>query len=213
MNTYRIGYSVPTEIVGGRHVFSGPVKGWRATSTGDVSVWPPRNYPASREETMRRTKLLTPVILEEPVDEMNNLRVYCLPSLVGHDGRDYQVVPTAIAFFLHPKTGYRMTVLIRDGHTYGTVNKPLAATSHIYVQHTAAYKSGPLGLGTARVPSVFYSKSVKFDVEPFADGDAFVRLMATVLNARDGSRLSTEDFKSLFQEMTRYTGGKAEATP
>jgi hypothetical protein len=210
MNTYRLGYSLMSEKVGERHVFTGPVKCWRAASTGDVSTWPPQTYPASREETIRRAMLLEPIIQAEPIDEMNNLRVYYLPSLVGHDGREYQVIPTAIAFFIHPKSGNRMTVIIRDGHTYGTVNKPLAVTSNIYVQDTKSYQAGPFGLGTAHVPYVFYSKKVQFDMEPFAQGDTFDTLMHTVLGARDGGPLATDDFKAVHGEMMRYTGGKAE---
>lgn len=207
MNTYRIGYALPAEMVGERHVFSGPVKGWRATSTGDSSAWPPFTYLASRKETMRRAKLLQPIILAEPIDEMNNLRVYYLPSLEGHDGKQYQIAPTAIAFFIHPKTGQRMTVLIRSGRTYGAVNKPLSGTSQVYVKELDSYSAGPLGLGKARVPSIFYIKSVKSDVEPFAEGDNFDKLMGTVLAAHEAGPLATDDFKALFREMTRYTGG------
>jgi hypothetical protein len=210
MNTYRIGYALPAEKVGERFIFSGPVKGWRATSTGDSSAWPPFTYLAARKETMRRAKLLQPIIQAEPIDEMNNLRVYYLPSLEGHDGKQYEIVPTAVAFFIHPTTGHRMTVLLRSGRTYGAVNKPLAATSEIYVKELDSYSAGPLGLGKARVPSVFYVKSVKSDVEPFAEGDNFDKLMATVLAAHDAGPLATDDFKALFREMTRYTGGAAE---
>jgi hypothetical protein len=210
MNTYRIGYALPAEKVGERFIFSGPVKGWRATSTGDTSTWPPFTYMASRKETMRRAKLLQPIILAEPIDEMNNLRAYYLPSLEGHDGKQYQIAATAVAFFIHPQTGQRMTVLIRGGRTYGSVNKPLAATSEIYVKELDSYSAGPLGLGRARVPSVFYVKSVKSDVEPFAEGDIFDKLMATVLAAHNAGPLPVDDFKTLFHEMTRYTGGAVE---
>jgi hypothetical protein len=210
MNTYRLGYSLMSEKVGERHVFTGPVKCWRAASTGDVSEWPPATYPASRDETIRRAMLLEPIVQAEPIDEMNNLRVYYLPSLVSHDGRQYQIIPTAIAFFIHPKTGNRMTVIVRDGRTYGTVNKPLAVTSNIYVQDTKSYQAGPFGLGTAHVPYVFYSKKVQFDMEPFAQGDTFDTLMHTVLAAKQGGPLATDDFKALHAEMMRYTGGKVE---
>ncbi len=210
MNTFRLGYSLMSEKVGERHVFAGPVKCWRAASTGDVSEWPPMTYPASREETIRRAMLLEPIVQAEPIDEMNNLRVYYLPSLVGNDGRQYQIIPTAIAFFIHPKTGNRMTVITRDGRTYGTVNKPLAVTSNIYVQDTRSYQVGPFGLGTAHVPVVFYSKKVQFDMEPFAPGDTFDTMMHTVLNAKESGPLATDDFKALHAEMMRYTGGKAE---
>jgi hypothetical protein len=207
MNSYRLGYALPAEKVGDRFVFSGSVKGWRATSTGDVSAWPPTTYPVSRIETMRRAKLLEPIVLAEPVDEMNNLRVYYLPSLVGHNGQQYAVEPTALAFFIHPTTGYRMTAIIRAGRSYGSVNKPLAATSHIYVQHTQEYPAGPLGLGRAHVPSVFYSKRVQFDMEPFPQGETMDRLMSAVLASRQNGPLSVEDFRSLHNEMARYTGG------
>jgi hypothetical protein len=210
MNSYRLGYALPAEKVGDRFAFTGPVKGWRATSTGDVSTWPPATYPVSRNEAMRRAKLLEPIVLSEPVDEMNNLRVYYLPSLVGHNGQQYMIEPTSLAFFVHPKTGYRMTAIIRAGRTYGAVNKPLTATSHIYVDRTQGYPAGPLGLGTAYVPSVFYSKRVQWDVEPFAEGDTLDRLMATVLSAKQNGALSSSDFISLYKEMARYTGGNVD---
>jgi hypothetical protein len=210
MNTYRLGYSLAAEKVGERHVFAGAVKGWRGRSTGDVSEWPENTYPVARREARRRAQLLDPIILAEPIDEMNNLRLYYLPSLVGHDGREYQVIPTAIAFCIHPRTGGRMTLMMRDGRTYGAVNGPLAVTSNIYVKDVESFQVGPFGLGTARIPSVFYSKVVRFDVEPFAQGDALDRLMGAVLASRSSGPLSTADFRSLYQEMTRYTGGKIE---
>ena len=210
MNTYRIGYAIPAEKAGERFVFSGPVKGWRATSTGDISTWPPYNYLASRKETMRRAKLLAPITLAEPIDETNNLRVYYLPSLVGHDGKEYEIKPTALAFFIHPKTGLRMTVLLHAGRTYGAVAKPLAGTSEIYVKEVDSYSAGALGIGKARVPSIFYIKSSRSDVEPFDEGDNFDKLMTAVLAAHDAGPLATDDFKALFREMSRYTGGTPE---
>jgi hypothetical protein len=210
MNTFRLGYAIAAEKVGDRFILSGPVKGWRATSTGDVSSWPTPTYPVSRSEAMRRARLLEPILLAEPVDEMNNLRTYYLPSLVGHNGQQYAIEPSALAFFIHPKTGYRMTVIIRAGRTYGAVNKPVAATSHIYVQNTQEYPAGPLGLGRAHVPSVFYSKRVQFDMEPFAQGDTLDRMMGSVVSAKHNGPLSTEDFISLHNEMARYTGGNLD---
>jgi hypothetical protein len=207
MNTYRLGYAIASEKVGDRFVFAGPVKGWRATSTGDVSAWPPNTYPVSREEAMRRARLLEPIVLAEPVDEMNNLRVYYLPSLVGHSGREYMIEPTALAFFIHPKTGARMTVIIRSGRAYGAVNKPLAATSHIYVHETKEYPAGPLGIGRAHVPSVFYSRRVQFDMEPFPQGETFDRMMSALLAGRQNGQLAMDDFLALHNEMARYTGG------
>ena len=206
INTFRVGYSLPAEKVGDRFVFSGPVKGWRAASTGDISMWPPFTYAASRKETMRRTKLLEPIVLAEPIDEMNNLRVYYLPSLMGHDGKQYQVEPTALAFFIDPKTGYRMTALLRGGRTYGAVNKPLSGTIDIYVQDLDSYAAGPLGIGRARVPSIFYGKKARLDMEPFQAGDNLDKLMTAVLAAHEHPPLATEDFKALYREMSRYTG-------
>jgi len=159
---------------------------------------------------MRRTKLLQPIILADAIDEMNNLRVYYFPSLIGHDGREYRVEPMAMAFCIHPKTGYRMTVISRAGRIYGSVNKPLATTSNIYVQDVTTYPVGPLGLGKARVPSVFFSKTVRFDMEPFASGDNFERLMAQVLAAHTNGPLTVDDFKDLYREMLRYTGGPVD---
>jgi hypothetical protein len=54
---------------------------------------------------------------------------------------------------------------------------------------------------------VFYSKKVQFDMEPFAQGDPLDRLMGTVLGAKQGGPLAVEDFRSLHNEMARYTGG------
>ncbi len=210
MNTYRLGYALPATKNGDRWVFNGQVKGWRATSTGDVSVWPPSTYRVSRDEAMRRAKLLKPIAIAEELDEMNNLRVYYLPSLVGHDGRQYKIEHSVLAFFIHPKTGYRMTVMLRAGRTYGAVNKPVAATSNIYVQDTEVYSVGPFGLGQAHVPSVFYSKKVDFDMEPFAEGDALDRLMNTALESHLAGPLAAADFKALSNELARYTGGKTE---
>jgi len=210
MNSYRLGYAVPATKSGDRYQFHGSVKGWRATSTGDVSVWPPFNYRVSRDEAMRRARLLQPVAIAEEMSEMNNLRLYYLPSLVGHDGRNYQTVHQTIAFFIHPKTGYRMTVLMRDGRTYGTVNKPLAATSHIFVKHTEVYNVGPFGLGEAHIPSVFFTRRADFDMEPFAAGDNLERMMQVVLHGHQNGPLAAADFKALYDEMSRYTGGKTE---
>lgn len=210
-NHYRIGYSLPAQKDGERYVFRGEVKGWRAASTGDVSIWPPILYPASRKETMRQAKLLEPIPVTEWCDEMNQLRVYYLATLVGHDGEKYQAEPAALAFFIHPETGHRMTVILRGGRTYGAVDAPLATTSQIYVQQVASYSAGPLGLGKARVPSVFFSKSLRSEVEPFEPGNNFDRLMTKVLAAHESGPLATEDFNALFAEMGRYTRGKAVA--
>ncbi len=209
-NSYRLGYSLPADKVGERWVFTGPVKVWRALSTGDVSTWPPDTFPVSRQETMRRTKLVEPIVQAEPIDEMNNLRLYYLPSLVGHDGKQYVVEPQGIAFFINPKTGYRMTVLSRTGRSYGSINKPLAATSYIYVHQTKSYPVGPLGIGRAHVPSVFSTRRVDFDVQAFPEGEIFDKCMSAVVTARQGSPLSTDDFKTLYNEMNRYTGGSSE---
>ncbi|MBI3464816.1 MAG: hypothetical protein HY000_17445 [Planctomycetes bacterium] len=210
MNTFRIGYAMPSEVVGGRHVFKGQVKGWRAPKTDAESVWPPSQYRVSRDEAMRRAKLLDPITLAEPIDEMDNLRVYYYPIIGGHDGKLYVIEPSALAFFIHPKTGHRMTVMLRGGRTYGAVNQPLATTSKLYVQNVATYKGGPLGLVNVYVPSVFYSKIVRFDMEPFPEGDSLDGLMSTVLSAHKSTQLAKSDFKALFNEMCRYTGGPVE---
>lgn len=203
MNTYRVGYSLKSEKVDGQYVFTGPVKCWRATSTQSVSEWPDIKYPASRNETIRRAMLLQPI----PSLESQNLRLYYLPSLVGHDGKQYQTKPTAIAFFIHPKTGNRMTVMIREGRVYGSVNKPLSATSGIYIKETKSYSAGPFGLGTAHVPYVFYSKQVQFDVEPFAESNPFNTLMHSALTSvKERQSLSSENFQKIYNEMLRYTG-------
>ena len=207
INTYRIGYSLPAVKTGERYAFRGPVKGWRAPNTGAPSVWPPVVYPATRREVMRRAKLLEPIAIAQELDEMKNLRVYYLPTLVGHDGRQYKVAPLALAFFIHRNTGHRMTVALRNERTYGAVSTPLTATTNIYVADVATYSAGFLGIGRARVPKTFYSKAVSWHVQPFEKGDSFDLLMTKPLDAQKNPPLSVEDFQALFQEMTRYTGG------
>jgi hypothetical protein len=207
ITTYRVGYAVASAKQGDRYTFTGPTKGWRAESTGEQSVWPPVSHPALRREVMRRAKLLQPIVIAEPIDEMNNLRVYYLPTLIGHDGRKYTEDPIAIAFFIHPVTGSRMTVLLRAGRTYGSVNRALSATSRVYVQSTTRQSAGPLGLADAYIPNIFYAKSVEMDVEPFAEGDNFDRLMGAALEAHSKGPLATDDFRALYHEFTRYTGG------
>ena len=154
--------------------------------------------------------LLEPITLAEPIDEIDNLRVYYYPIIGGHDGKEYVIEPSALAFFIHPKTGVRMTVMLRGGRTYGAMNQPLATTSKLYIQNVATYNGGPLGLVKVYVPSVFYSKTVRFDMEPFAEGDSFDGLMSTALSAYKSTPLAKSDFKALFNEMCRYTGGPVE---
>ncbi len=208
MNTYKVGYLLPSKKIDGKYMFSGPVKCWRAVSTNSVSEWPLSKYPVVRNETIRRAMLLRAVELTESVEESANLRLFYLPSLTGHDGRQYQFEPTVIAFFIDPKTGNRMTVMIRAGSTFGSVSKPLSSTSNIYVAQTQSYSAGPFGLGTAHVPSVFYSKKVEFDVQSFAPDNNLNKLMDSVLTAAKNKQLlSIEDFHALYKEMLRYTGG------
>ncbi|MEK7115055.1 MAG: hypothetical protein AAB847_01725 [Patescibacteria group bacterium] len=209
MNTYRVGYSLASEKIDRVYMFTGPVKCWRSTSTGGISEWPEAKYPASRNETIRRAMLLKFITPAELTDEMRNLRIYYLPSLIDHDGKEYKVEPTAIAFFIHPETGNRMTVMIRDEHVYGSVNKPLSATSSIYIKDTKSYSAGPFGLGTAHVPYVFYSKQVQFDTEPFTEDNQLNVLIRYALNAvKEKQPLSAEKFQKIYNEMIRYTGGK-----
>ncbi len=210
ITNYRAGYSLPATKEGERFVFSGPTKAWRAESTADQSIWPPVTHLAVRREAMRRAKLLHPIALAEPVDEMNNLRVYYLPNISGFDGKQYIEEPMAIAFFMHPATGRRMTVLIRGGRTYGTVDRPLASTSGIYVHNTTRQSAGPLGLAQAHIPNIFYSKTLELDMLPFAQGDPFDKLMSAVLDAHQKGPLSTETFRALYQEMTRYTSAPVQ---
>jgi len=205
-NTFRLGYSVASKQVGGVYEFSGPTKCWRATSVRDVSQWPENKYPVSRNEAIRRAMSLRPILLTEAVNEEKNLRLYYLPSLVDYKNGKYKIEPTAIAFFIHPETGRRMTVMIREERTYANVDKPLTATSNVYVEETVSYSAGPFGLGTAYVPSVFYSKKVQFDVEPFALDNAFVSLLNSALvSVEKNQALSVEDFKALYEEMSKYT--------
>jgi len=205
IENYRAGYSLTAAKEGERFYFNGPTKGWRAENTGAASTWPPVTNMAQRREAMRRAKLLQPILIAEPIDEMNNLRLYYLPGLAGYDGKQYVEEPMAIAFFIHPKTGSRMTVLLRGGRAYGAVGRPLAATSSIYVHNTTQQSAGPLGLAEAHIPNIFYAKSVRMDMEPFAEGDNLERLMTTVLTAHQNGPLSTDDFRSLYAELARYT--------
>ncbi len=205
INSYRAGYSIPQDKIEERVYFKGATKAWRAVSTQDVSMWPPFTYPQSRNEAIRRAKLLEPILIAEPLDEMNNLRLYYMPVLVGHDGQDYRAQPMVLAFFMDPATAQRMTVVLYDGRAYGAVGKPLTASSQIYIQDAASYSAGLLGVGRAYIPSIFYSRNVQFDVAPFSQGDNLERLTAGVLRAHPGV-LAADDFLALAKEMGRYTG-------
>jgi hypothetical protein len=205
IENYRAGYSLAAAKEGERHYFNGPTKGWRAESTAGTSTWPPVTNMAQRREAMRRAKLLQPILIAEPIDEMNNLRLYYLPGLAGHDGQKYVEEPMVIAFFIHTKSGTRMTVLLRGGRAYGSVGRALSATSNIYVHSTTQQSAGPLGLAEAHIPDVFYAKSVRMDMEPFSEGDSLERLMVAVLAAHQNGPLSTADFRALYKELTRYT--------
>ena len=204
-NTFRLGYSVASKQIDGKYQFVGPTKCWRAVSVKGISEWPDSKYPVSRNETIRRAMTLRPILPEEAITETKNLRLYYLPSLIGYANGKYKIESTAIAFFIHPPTGRRMTVMIREGRTYGSVNQPLSASSSIYIEDTAPYSAGPFGLATIYVPRVFYSKKVQFDVEPFALGNAFDDLLNSVLVAAENNQpLSVDNFKVLYEEMSRY---------
>ena len=56
------------------------------------------------------------------------------------------------------------------------------------------------------MPSVFYSKKVQFDFEPFSLDNAFVSLLNSALvSVEKNQALSVEDFKALYEEMSKYT--------
>jgi hypothetical protein len=205
INSYPIGYAIATEKVNDQTVFSGPLKGWRAKAPGEVSTWPPLLYTVSRKETMRQAKLIEPIPVADAVDEMNNLRVYYRPLLAGHDGEKYQEQPTALAFFVHPKTGTRMTLLFRDGRSSGSVAGPLVANAKVFVKEVAPGRGKE---STTLVPSIFYTKEVSFDVDAFPKREKLDRLMHALLAAYEKPPLATADFKLLFEEMSEQTGGK-----
>ncbi len=205
INTYRVGYALAQQDQPQGHAFVGGVKGWRARSAGDVSVWPPDTYPVVRLESMRRARLLRPTPVAEACPEMSNLRVYAFPVTIGHDGQQYVTELSALAFFIHPDTGRRMTVVLHRGHAYGAVNAPLTAVSQVYVGDVASYPAGPFGLARARVPSIFYSRGVRFDSDPLPEGNKFLAPLEAVLAARETEPLSGSDFKALYHAMYEDT--------
>jgi len=207
INSYRVGYSLPAQQVQGRWQFVGPVKAWRALSLQEVSMWPPITYAPSRREAIRRARMLQPIPLAKELPETKNLRLYYYPSMVGYENGEYVVDPMVLAFFIDPRTGRRMTVMLCQGRTYGAVDGPLGVFAQIYVERVIAYRAGFMGMGKARVPSIFYAKSIEPDVQPFPADDNFDRLMPKVLEAYSKPPLAVETFRALFREMSRYTGG------
>jgi hypothetical protein len=206
-NTYRAGYAIPVEKNGDRFQFVGPTRGYRATGAGAMSMWPPFIYPASRREAMRRARAPEPVLPQVECPEMKNLRVYFYPISMGHDGKDYVTEPTVFAFFVDPKTGNRMTVFYRGNRSYGAVSpSPLNITSKMYIQEVSSFQAGPFGVATAYSPSIFYSREVRVEHQPFAQGDTFDRVLAEMQAAR-GKLVANEFFGALAREMSRYTGG------
>lgn len=206
-NTYRVGYLIASEKVGDRYQFSGDTRGFRATAPGQVSSWPPFIYPASRREAMRRAKALEPILPQVECPEMKNLRVYVYAMNMGHDGNDYVTEPTAFAFFVDPKTGNRMTVFFRKNRSYGAVApSALNITGRMYVHEVSSFSAGPFGIATAYSPSVFYSREVRVEHQPFAERDVLDQYMAAALAAR-GKLMPNDQFVALAREMARYTGG------
>jgi hypothetical protein len=207
INSYQIGYAIASEKLNSSSVFVGPTKGWRASGPGEVSRWPLALYAASRKETTRQAKLMDPIPIAQPLDEMNNLRVYYRPVLVDHDGERYQEEPSVLAFFVHPRTGTRMTVLFRGGRSYGTVDQAMEVSTRVDVKQVVPGRGGDSG---TLVPSVFTSEVVSVDVEPFPAGAPFDRLMQAALAAHEQGHMAADDFQGLFEQMSRYTGGKTE---
>ncbi len=205
-NSYRVGYSLPAEHEEGHWQFIGLVKAWRALSLGGVSIWPPFAYAPSRREAIRRARLLQPIPIAKEVPGAKNLRLYYYPSMVGYQDGEYVVDPMVLAFFIGPRSGQRMTVMLHQGRTYGAVGSPLGVAAQIYVEQVISYRAGFMGMGEARVPSIFYGRTIEPDVEPFPAGDNFDRLMSKVLAAYSQPPLSVETFQALFREMARYTG-------
>jgi hypothetical protein len=204
INGFQFGYAIASEKLSDHMVFTGPTKGWRATAIGEVSRWPPVLYSAARKETMRQAKLIEPVVVAEQLDEMNNLRVYYRPLVVGHDGEKYQEEPSSLAFFIHPDTGTRMTAVFRDGRSYGAIGEPLVASAKVFVKAVVPSR------GSRLVPSVFFSKEIAIESEAMSKNTKFDQLLQAVIVAHHSGPLAVEDFKGLFAEMARHTGGETE---
>ena len=204
INGYPIGYALAIEKTKEGASFTGPLKAWRATGAGEVSRWPPVVYSVTRKETMRQAKQIEPIPLAEATDEMNQLRLYYLRILVGHEDGKYQEDPTAVAFFVHPKSGSRMTLIYRGGRSYASVNEPLVANAKVFVKEVAPGRGRD-----SLIPSVFYPKELTFEAEPFPKGDKFDRLMLAVMDTHSKSPLAKADFSALFEAMNQYTVDKA----
>jgi hypothetical protein len=207
INGYIAGYFLAVEQVDGRYRFSGPTKAFRTTAPGRVSVWPPILYPDSRREALRRARSPVPVRPSQECPEMYNLRLYVYPITVGHDGQKYVTEPSVLAFFVDPKTGRRMTVFYYRDKCYGAVSPmPLQVTSQMFIAAVRQASVGPLGLGTAYVPTIFYSREVQIHHQPFPPDSAFYRLLPPVLGAA-GDTVDVKHFQAIAREMSRYTGG------
>ena len=207
INGYIAGYFIEAEKADSRWRFRGATKAYRTTRLGGISVWPPIIYPESRREAIRRAQSPVSVRPSEPCDEMHNLRLYIYPIKVGHDGKKYVTEPSVLAFFVDPRTGRRMTLFFFRGKLYGAVSPtPLRVVSKIYVQDVLRKPAGPLGIGTAYVPIIFYSKEVDVMHEPFTQDNPLYELIAQVLSAQ-GRTVEVSVFRSIAREMSRYTGG------
>jgi hypothetical protein len=203
IDSFLVGYAIADDKLEGRAVFTGPTKGWRATAIGEVSRWPPVLYRVARKETMRQAKLIDAVPVSEPRDELNNLRLYYRPLVVGHDGDKYREEPTVLAFFIHPDTGTRMTLAFRGDQTYSAIGEALSVTAKVYVKEVVPGRSQE---GSRLVPSIFYSKETTIEAERFTDEGASQALKA-VIEAHDHGPLATDVVQSLFTLMARHTGG------
>ena len=205
VNAYQIGYSVAAKKERDRFVFAGPVVGWRATGMDNISVWPPVRYAATRRETMRRARQLEPLQVSASCPEMDNLWLYTLPILTGYDGHAYESEPSLLAFYMDPATGRRTSALACQQGVYSSINGPLHATSQLYVEEVASYSAGPFGLGRARVPSIFYSKGVRFHSEAAPPNSCLAQALGAGLVRHDGEPLALDDFRAIFVEMSRCT--------
>jgi hypothetical protein len=201
MNNYMVGHAAASTAIGGHHILHGPLKGWRATSTSGISTWPSSSYPASRQESMRRAKLLEPLPVAGPSADLDQLWLYYLPILVGHDGQQYMAEDAVLAFFVHPANGRRATVLHHKGQTYVALGTPLTATSWIYVRDVASYAAGPLGLARARVPKIFYSKGVRVDAPVVPVGDRLEMTMRQIFEDRSAGAIEPAAVHQLAAEL------------
>jgi hypothetical protein len=200
VNDFVTGYALPVERSDGVG-FSGETIGFRATALDSISVWPPKAYPAAREETRTHASGLEPISVR--TSQPRQLRLYHFPIRVGHNGDEYHIEDSLLAFFVHPVSGSRMTAMHHRGKTWAAVNEPLVSTVRLAIAETERY-SALLGLGKVHVPAKFFAESVEFGSGSLDVGHPLSRCLEDVLAAWR-QRESGHDVRSLTDEMLRFT--------